>query len=91
MQKDGRLVGVVSDRDILNHVALEYDQVKDRPVSDVMSAETVYVYENDSSAAALCVMAVSGYRHVPVLNAQQAIVGIISPQRVTEFLQRYFK
>lgn len=90
IEDDERLVGVFSDRDVLNQVALEYDSVKDKPVAEVMTSDPVYVYETDSSAAVLAVMAISGYRHVPVLNLEDKIVGIASPQRVTAFLQRHF-
>lgn len=86
---DGKLVGVFSDRDVLNHVALEYDQVKNQPVSSVMTPNPVYVYQSDSAAAALSVMAVSGYRHVPVVDLKEHITGIISPQRVTQFMNQY--
>lgn len=87
--KDDKLVGIFSDRDGLDHVALEYDQVKDQPVRNVMTTEPVFVYDTDSSAAVLTVMAVSGYRHVPVLSVEGKVVGIVSPQRVTGFLQNH--
>ncbi len=86
---EGKLVGVFSDRDVLDKVALEYDAVKDRPVSDVMTTSPVHVYESDPAAAALSVMAVSGHRYVPILNLDDRLVGIASPQRVASFLQRY--
>jgi CBS domain-containing protein len=85
---DKRLVGVFSDRNVLDRVALEYDQVKDRPVSELMTTDPVVVYDTDSAAAALCVMAVCGFRHVPITNLAGKVVGIISPQRVTEFLRK---
>ena len=84
------LVGVISDRDLLDHVGLEYAELKDNPVTDVMTADPCYLLETQSTAAALCVMAVSGYRHVPVLNVDNEIVGIVSPQRVTAWLQKYY-
>lgn len=90
VEDGGKLVGVVSDRDVLDKVSLEYDQVKDQPVSSVMTMEPVYVYNTDTAAAVLSVMAVSGYRHVPVLSLNKTIVGVISPQRITAFLQQYF-
>ncbi|MCA9069216.1 MAG: CBS domain-containing protein [Planctomycetaceae bacterium] len=86
---EGKLVGVFSDRDVLNHVALEFDEVKNQPVRTVMTADPVYVYETDSAAAALTVMAVSGFRHVPVVDLKEHILGIISPQRVTQFMNQY--
>ena len=88
--EDDKLVGVFSDRDILLKVAFEYDQYKDRPVRDVMTKNPIFVYKTDSAAAALTVMALCGYRHVPVLDIDDKLVGIVSPQRVTEFLQQYF-
>ena len=89
VEKDGQLVGVFSDRDILNKAALEYDHVKDQPVWQVMNADPVFVYDTDSAAAALSVMAVSGFRHVPVLNLEKKLVGIVSPQRVCRFLREH--
>lgn len=80
------LVGVFSDRDVLRGVAIEYDHLKDRPVSEVMTREPIYVYESDSAASALTVMALCGYRHVPVLDLNDNLIGIISPQRITDFL-----
>ena len=60
VEQGHKLVGVFSDRDVLNKVALEYEAVKDHPVSDVMTKNPVYVYETDPAAAALSVMAVGG-------------------------------
>lgn len=89
--QEGKLVGVFSYRDVLDRVALEYDQVKDLPVREVMTTRPVFVYDTDSAAATLCVMAVSGYRHVPVVDLSGNLQGIVSPQRVTEFLQQHFE
>lgn len=88
--EEGRLTGVFSDRDVLQKVALQYDDVKDLPVRDVMTKDPIYVYETDSAIASLTVMAMCGYRHVPVLDLNDKLVGIVSPQRVTEFLQSHF-
>lgn len=82
----GRLVGLFTDRDVLDRVALEYDSVRHSPVSDVMTANPVFVNDTDCAGAALYVMAVSGYRHVPVVTLEGKLTGIVSPQRVTEFL-----
>ena len=90
VEKDEQLVGVFSDRDVLNNVALDYEKVKDSPVSEVMTTNPVYVFETDSSAAALTVMADSGFRHVPILDLDHKITGIVSPQRVTGFMHAYF-
>jgi len=89
VEDEGRLVGVFSDRNVLDRVGLEYEEVKERPVSDLMTVDPVFVYESDSAAAALSVMAVCGFRHVPVTDVSQKVVGIVSPQRVTAFLRKH--
>lgn len=91
VEDQGKLVGVFSDRDVLDKVALEYDAMLDRPVSEVMAADPVFVHDTDSAAAALAVVAVSGFRHVPVVDPENNIVGIVSPQRITQFLQSHFQ
>lgn len=89
VEENGRLMGVFSDRDVLDRVALEYSDVKDDPVSSLMSADPVFVRDTDSSATALTVMAVNGFRHVPVLDTSDKLIGIVSPRRVTDFLRKY--
>ena len=36
-------------------------------------------------------MAMCGFRHVPVVDLNDNLVGIVSPRRVTEFLTAHFK
>ena len=83
----GRLVGVFTERDVLERVALRFDEVKDRPVREVMTSNPVVVYESDPAGAALSAIAVAGFRRVPVVDLNGAVVGVLSPRRVFEFLQ----
>ncbi|REJ72229.1 MAG: CBS domain-containing protein [Planctomycetota bacterium] len=89
VEEDGKLVGMFTDRDFLNRVALEYEELADQPVSSVMVKDPVYVYETEDAAATLSVMAVSGFRHVPFLNLEHKLVGIVTPRRVTQFLHEH--
>lgn len=90
VEEDGKLVGLFTDRDVLDKVSLEMEEVKDLPLRDVMTTNPIFVYDTDTAGAVLNVMAVSGYRHVPVLKSDGSIVGIVSPQRITKFLRRHF-
>lgn len=85
------LVGVFTERDALERVAAKYNEVKNLPVRDVMTLNPVVVYETDPAGAALSAIAVAGYRHVPVLDINEKVVGVISPHRVFEFIQRRFE
>jgi CBS-domain-containing membrane protein len=86
-----RLVGVFTKRDVLDKVALRYDEVKDCPVGQMMTPKPAFVYDSDPVGAALCVMASGGYRHVPVLDSSDRVVGVVGPIRVTTFLQEYLE
>lgn len=86
--EDGRLVGVFTERDVLERVALRGLDTKTVAVREVMTANPVVVYETDPAGAALSAIAVAGFRHVPVLDVKNAVVGVISPRRVFEFLQQ---
>jgi len=90
VEASGRLAGVFSERDVLMKIGTEIGQFGDHPVSEFMTSNPIYVHETSASASALCVMAVSGYRHVPIVDLDGTIQGIVSPQRVTEFLTEKF-
>lgn len=83
----GRLVGVFTERDVLERVATRYHEVKSLPVREVMTTNPIVVYETDPAGTALSAIAVAGYRHVPVLDIKDRVVGVISPRRVFAFLQ----
>lgn len=85
-----RLVGIFSERDVLYKVALRYQEIKNQPISEVMTANPVWVHETDSPAKALNLMAVGGFRHLPILSLDEKIVGVLGPRRVTAYLCRHF-
>jgi len=82
------LLGIFSERDVLTKVAGDYAKVKDKPIRDVMTTGPVVVYETASPAKALNLMAVGGFRHVPILDVDDKVVGIVGPRRVTHYLQQ---
>ena len=90
VEEQGELVGVFTHREVLNKVALE-DNVHKLPVREVMTTNPIYVRADNPIAATLCAMAVHGYRHVPILDDHDKVVGIVSPQRVTNFLLQHLE
>ena len=85
---DGTLQGIFTERDLLERVADRYEQLADTPITSVMTRDPLVVQAGDPAAASLAAIAVAGYRHVPVLDDQNRLLGIVSPRRVFEFLQR---
>ena len=86
-----KLVGIFTERDVLERAAERFSAVADQPVTTLMTAEPIVVYQCDASGAALAAIAAGGYRHVPVMNVNEELVGMISPRRVFDFLEQRFE
>ncbi len=63
---DGVLKGILTERDILMQVALEYDKLADRPVSEFMTSDPETLGHKDTIAFGLNRMTAGGYRHIPI-------------------------
>lgn len=85
VEEAGSLLGVFSERDVLNKVAGDEARL-DRPVSEFMTASPTTVKKNDSIGFALQAMDLGGYRHLPVVNSSNIPVGILSTRDVLRFL-----
>ena len=87
---EGGVVGIFTERDVLEKVAEQYSQLEDAPVSEVMTTSPLVVYETDPAATAVAAIAVAGHRHVPVLGINDSVNGVVSPRRVFEFMEKHF-
>ena len=85
-----KLLGLFTQRDLLNRVAERYEQIKDQAVSSIMTPEPVVVRNTDNPAKAINLMAVGGFRHIPVLDIDGHVVGLLGPRRITAYLRQYF-
>ena len=83
---EGKLLGIFTERDILEKAADHYAAVAERPVTEFMTSDPLVVHTSDPASTALAAIAVAGYRHVPVMDGT-AVVGILSPRRVFSFLE----
>ncbi|MCA0201080.1 MAG: CBS domain-containing protein [Proteobacteria bacterium] len=73
-----RLVGVVTDRDIVIRAVARGGAPDKTYVRDVMSKDVTYVFEDDSSDEAARKMARLQVKRLPVLNRDERLVGILS-------------
>jgi CBS-domain-containing membrane protein len=76
-----RLVGIVSERDLLTAFNVEHGRVRDalsRKVSDVMSTPVVSADPVTDIRRIAEVMLTRGVDGVPIVNNQDALVGFIS-------------
>jgi CBS domain-containing protein len=76
--EDGRLVGIVTDRDIVVRGVAQQGEVRSMKIADVMSAHVRCAREDDEVDKVLSEMAEAQIRRVPVVDGDQRIVGIVS-------------
>jgi CBS domain-containing protein len=73
---DGRLVGILTERDFLTKIAGTTEDYGDWPLRDYMTRDPETVNADDPLALALGKMAVGGYRHLPVVEKGKPIGSI---------------
>ena len=99
VMEQGRLLGILSERDYARKVILLGKSSKETPVREIMTAEPVTVYVTDTVSECMRVMTDSRIRHLPVMDGKKMIGlvsigdlvrGIISAQTATiEALEKY--
>src|SRR5437870_12663141 len=76
--ENDRLIGMVTDRDIVVRAVAEERSAGNTTVRQVMSQGICYCFENDDAEGAAQVMAKHQVRRLPVLNRDKRLVGVIA-------------
>jgi CBS domain-containing protein len=74
----GRLCGIITERDILQRVVAERRDPAQTPVGEVMTAEVVCCRLHTALEEARGVMKNRRIRHLPVLDEEERMLGMIS-------------
>jgi len=78
LETDGTVCGIFSERDYARKVVLDGRSSENTLIRDVMTSEVYYVRPQDSVDRCMALMSEKRFRHVPVLDDDKALVGIIS-------------
>jgi len=73
-----RLAGIFSERDYARKVVLQGKASKDTPVREIMTEKVLYVLPEQTTDQAMALMTEKHIRHLPVLDANQNLLGMIS-------------
>jgi CBS domain-containing protein len=76
--ENDRLIGMVTDRDIVVRGVAENRLDGTTSVRDLMSEHVYYCFEDDDLEQAAQIMAEHQVRRLPVLNRQKRLVGIVA-------------
>ncbi len=89
--ENDELLGIFTERDLLRRVlAKDAAASFDDEISTVMTADPVVARADEALKVLLSRMYQGGFRHVPVLDSEDAVLGTISIKRVVSFLADQF-
>ncbi len=74
---DGKVAGILSERDIVRMMAKEGDCRLEMPVSELMTREVITVGSEKTLDACMKLMTLKHIRHLPVVD-EEVLVGVIS-------------
>lgn len=80
-----RLAGIVTERDILLRVWGAGLDIHAAPVSTIMTPDPIVLREDDVLAHAIHLMAVRGFRHIPIVRDSRA-VGFVSVRGILRYI-----
>ena len=75
--RDGLLVGIFSERDLMRRVVVEGRDPKITRVDEVMTMDPLTISPDESPTACMQVMSHHGFRHLPVCQGAK-LLGVIS-------------
>ena len=87
--KGSELQGIFTERDLLRRV-LAPGALLTTPLREFMTRNPVTVQSKESVGAALRRMQQGGYRHLPVLDENDQLVGVLSVKRIIHYLVEHF-
>lgn len=82
---DGRVVGVLSERDLVRGIAKRVEELKGMRVENLMTPNPVTCGPDSDPIDVLDAMEKGGFRHVPVVN-DGILAGFLTKGAITQFL-----
>ncbi len=86
----GKLVGIVTERDIVKNAANEAKQCKDVLIKDAMTTNLLISKPGDDLEYVMAVMTQNKIRHLPIVD-EHGLVGMLSMRDVVKVLVRNLK
>src|SRR3569623_1169765 len=78
MEPPDRLLGIVTERDLMTRVVARALDPKQTPLAQVMTAQPRVVPPATPISDALVIMMERGFRHLPIVDGDRRILGVFS-------------
>jgi len=75
---NGRLVGIISERDYARQIILKGRSSENTRVKDIMSCDVITAQPNQGVRECMALMTEKRIRHLPIVNDEDCLIGIIS-------------
>lgn len=82
---DGKVVGIVTEKDFVKFFALRVDY--DSKISEYMTRDVIVVREDASLNEAKNIMVSNNIRHLPVVDRDNNLVGMITVRDIVESVE----
>ena len=76
--RDGKLAGIFSGRDYARKIILLGKSSKETQVREIMTEKVLYALPGQTVDQAMALMTDKHIRHLPVLDTQQKVIGMVS-------------
>ncbi len=90
VEERGRLVGIFTERDLINRIDHADPLWSHVVVGDVMTRDPKVVRPSDSLAEALRRLAKGHLRHLPIVDEQGAVLGLMSIRDILTYIANRF-
>jgi CBS domain-containing protein len=78
IDKDHRVAGIFTERDVLRRLALAEHDLRKVPVREVMTAPVEMATRATAASEALATMVERHYRHLPIVDDDGRLLGMLS-------------
>ncbi len=83
---DGKLVGILTERDLIRIFSSAEIDPRDEPVSKFMTPDPITAQIDDDYNTVFMLMQINGVRHMPILDRDK-LVGVVSIKDLSHFYQ----
>lgn len=85
LSPEGKIAGILSERDIVNGITNTGQAILNKPAKEFMTKEVIVNHPEDSMASLMSIMSSKRFRHLPIVDDNEHLIGVISIGDIINF------